>query len=117
MLENIVFGRVQTSKDTNADSGFYRFPSRKTNIAIIATGCLLIAWFLAQFLSVMLSCRPIQYFWDRSVTNGKCMDQRITSYAITAGSLLADLIIFVIPIPSLWGLKVVFSERFLPFAK
>ena len=92
---------------------FYRriFCSTKTFIAINATGCFLIAWFLAQFISVMLSCRPIEYFWDKTIPDGKCINENIVSYAITAASLLADLIIFGIPIPSLLGLKRSIAQR------
>lgn len=59
----------------------------------------------------MLSCRPIAYFWDKTIPNGQCINENTISYVITAASLLADLIIFAIPIPSLWGLKRSLSQR------
>lgn len=87
------------------------FPSQKTRIALIATGCFVVAWFLAQFISVMLSCRPIAYLWDKTIADGKCINEHTVSIVITAAGLLADLIIFVIPIPSLWGLKRPFAQQ------
>ena len=59
----------------------------------------------------MLSCRPIAYFWDKTIADGKCINENTISYVITAAGLLADLIIFAIPIPSLWGLKRSFAQR------
>lgn len=82
---------------------FYRriFASRSVLIALIITGLGAIAWFLAQFLSVMFSCRPLAYFWDKTIPNGHCINENIFGYAITGASLLTDLIVFVIPIPPL----------------
>ena len=88
------------------------FPSQKTRTVLVATGCFLIAWFLAQFIAVMLSCRPVAYFWDKSIADGKCINENNISYVLTAAGLLADLIIFAIPIPNLWGSKRSFALRF-----
>ena len=59
----------------------------------------------------MLSCRPTAYFWDKTIAHGKCIDENTAGYAITGASLLTDLIIFVIPIPSLWGLRRSLAQR------
>ena len=59
----------------------------------------------------MLSCRPVAYFWDRTTADGKCINENTVSIVITAAGLLADLIIFAIPIPSLWALKRSFAQQ------
>lgn len=87
------------------------FPSQKTRTLLVATVCFLIAWFLAQFIAVMLSCRPVAYFWDKSIADGKCINENTISYVLAAAGLLADLIIFAIPIPNLWRLKRSFALR------
>lgn len=92
---------------------FYRriFASRQVLTVLIVTGIVLIAWFLALFLSLIFACRPLAYIWDRMIPNGHCINLNTTSYAITGASLLLDLIIFVIPIPPLWKLHTTMTQR------
>ena len=92
---------------------FYRriFTSRRMFIILILTGCFNMAWFLAQFLSVMLSCRPLAFFWNKAIPNGRCIDENAVSYGITAASLVMDIIVFCIPIPSLWKIQRSLSQK------
>ena len=78
---------------------------------LILTGLFQCAWFLAQLISVLLSCRPLAYFWDKTIPNGHCIDENNAAYAITASSLLTDLLIFAIPIPPLMKLQKSISQR------
>ena len=78
---------------------------------LILTGLFQCAWFLAQLISIFLSCRPLPYFWDKTIPNGHCIDENIAGYAITASSLLTDLLIFAIPIPPLMKLQKSLSQR------
>lgn len=55
--------------------------------------------FVAQFVSVMVSCQPLAYFWDKTNPHGKVIDENLADCLITGVSLLMDVIIFVIPIP------------------
>ena len=80
-------------------------------IALTIAGCFNLAWFVAQFVSVMVSCRPLAYFWDKTIPHGKCIDENLAGYLITSVSLLMDLVIFLIPIPPLWGLKKSLAQR------
>lgn len=75
------------------------------------TGLGVIAWLLAEFVSVMFACRPLAYFWDKTIPNGHCINENTASYAVSAASLLTDLIIFIIPIPPLWKLHTTLSQR------
>lgn len=53
----------------------------------------------------MVACRPLAYFWDKSIPHGQCIGENLSAYLITGVSLLMDVVIFVIPIFPLWGLK------------
>jgi len=92
---------------------FYRriFAGRPINIALILAGCFNIAWFIARFVSVMVSCRPLAYFWDKTIPHGQCISENLSSYLITGVSLIMDVVIFAIPIFPLWGLKKSFGQR------
>ena len=92
---------------------FYRrvFSSRKMAIALIASGLFMIAWFIAQTVSVLTSCRPLAYFWDKTIPNGHCINENTAGYVITGASLLADLVVFIIPIAPLWGMQKSLAQR------
>ena len=81
------------------------------NMALIATAIFQIAWFIAQIVSVSLSCRPLAYFWDKTIPNGHCINENTAGYIITAANLLSDLTIFVTPIFPLWGLQKSMKQR------
>ena len=85
--------------------------SRSLRVALLATGAFQIAWFIAQVVSVLLSCRPFAYFWDKTIPHGHCINENNASYAITATNLLSDLVIFFIPIFPLWGLQKSAKQR------
>ena len=80
-------------------------------ITLIITGVGLIGWFLASILSVFLSCRPFYYTWDKTIPNGHCTDQNNLAYATTSASLVADLVLFIIPIPPLMKLQKSLPQR------
>ena len=67
---------------------------------------LLILWFLAQVIYIMLECRPIAFFWNYTLTSGHCNTaSKVSGYSINGASLVLDLVIWVVPIHPLWGLK------------
>ncbi|MCJ1456493.1 hypothetical protein MMC28_006854 [Mycoblastus sanguinarius] len=55
-------------------------------------------------LEALLICRPLPYFWDKSI-KGTCGNQVITYLTAGIFNLLIDVIIIVLPMPMLWGLQ------------
>lgn len=79
---------------------------------LYAIGIFLILWFLAQVIYILLECKPIEKFWDFTITSGKCnTDGNVSGYSINGASLGLDLVLFVVPIPPLWGLKWGLTDR------
>lgn len=52
----------------------------------------------------MFPCTPIKSFWDRDI-KGKCLDIRAVGFANSANAIVQDLIILVLPMPSLFKLQ------------
>ena len=72
----------------------------------------LVLWFLAQVIYILLECRPIEAFWNFAITTGRCnTNGRVSGYSLNGTSLVLDMILFVVPIPSLWGLKRSLASR------
>jgi hypothetical protein len=57
--------------------------------------------FSTGIISVLtiFSCRPINFFWDKDIKNGVCLDVNALAYANSAMSIIQDLLIVALPIP------------------
>lgn len=53
----------------------------------------------------ILSCRPVQFFWDRDILGGACLNITALAYANSGLAVIQDLIIIILPIFMLWNLQ------------
>ncbi|KAL4863805.1 hypothetical protein BDV12DRAFT_206177 [Aspergillus spectabilis] len=80
-----------------------------TKISILFFSCatmtVIVAWAIATILAGCLICQPFAFNWDKTIPGGKCGDQ-VTSFTVTGViNLLTDVIVLVIPMPSLYKLQ------------
>ena len=80
------------------------FPTRKFRMAAYITMGLTGTYVTTIILEALLICRPLPYFWDKSI-KGTCGNQVITYLTAGIFNLLIDVIIIVLPMPMLWGLQ------------
>lgn len=78
-----------------------------TLVALVLIGL----WSTALVLVSVLACRPIRGFWDKSVTNARCVPDLPQWYVNAAGNIATDILIFALPIPVLWRLNLPRSQR------
>jgi hypothetical protein len=62
------------------------------------------AWTIANILMLFLMCRPFASNYDLTV-KGECADQPTIFIAIGAFNIITDVVILVLPLPTIWGLK------------
>ena len=62
-------------------------------------------------LTAFLHCRPLAYYWDRSIPNGHCSDDNLVGYSISSVGILTDVIVLLMPIPWLWRLRLDLIKR------
>lgn len=79
-------------------------------IISITTGCIMIAWFISLVFAIIFSCRPVAFFWDKTIKGGSCINENNLAYGITATNIVTDFVVLLLPIP--WLLKLQ-----LPMAK
>ena len=65
----------------------------------------MIGWWLSLVLATLLQCRPLAYFWDKTIDNGYCINENSFAYGITAANVITDIVVLVLPIPWLWRLQ------------
>lgn len=60
---------------------------------------------VAIFITIIFQCLPISYNWDRSIKDGRCIEQA-TFYVVTAAiSLFTDILVLGLPIWIVIGLN------------
>lgn len=86
---------------------FYRrfFPSTNFRKIAIITGVINILWCIASLLTAFLHCRPLAFYWDKSIKGGVCANDNVIGYSITATELITDIVVLILPIPWLSRLK------------
>lgn len=52
----------------------------------------------------MTDCEPIDYMWNPT-PGGHCREGQVSDYSTLAINMFLDLVIFVLPLPTLWSLK------------
>ena len=89
------------------------FPSRTFTRISIVIGCVSIAWWLSLVFSIIFSCKPVNYFWNKSNPNGHCLDENTLAYGITGANIVTDILVLCLPFPWLWRLQMPMSRKLL----
>lgn len=88
--------------------------TRAMRITLLAVGICCISWACVPFFYTIFFCNPVSYYWDKSIEGGWCIenDKYMTeSIAVGVLSLVTDLIILAIPIPSVWNLQIKTKQK------
>ena len=55
-------------------------------------------------LHTLLGCRPLAYNWDKSIQGGTCDNPPLGYLTAAILNLIADVLVFILPLPFLWTL-------------
>ena len=68
-------------------------------------------WAVAALLTNIFQCWPVSYYYDKD-QDGHCMKGQV-DFFMTMGScsLVADVLILVVPLPSIWMLQVKLRQK------
>lgn len=81
------------------------FPSATFHRIIILTGTVVFMWLLAMEFVLAGICQPVRKFWDESV-QGTCIDICAFGQFNNYFNLIADVWIFVLPLPIISRLRI-----------
>lgn len=81
-------------------------PDRRSlgGISVYAGMAFVVAIGITFTMLSIFMCTPIQRAWDQSV-EGTCIPQEPYLYSNAAFNMAADIIVFLMPIPTLWHLQ------------
>ncbi|PSR78342.1 hypothetical protein BD289DRAFT_344144, partial [Coniella lustricola] len=84
-------------------------------------GSILVLWRVIFALTVMTSvaldgatlfqCRPLQYWWDRTIEGGTCFDTQAFFHASAIPGCLLDASIMALPVGTIWRLQINMIKR------
>ena len=86
---------------------FYRriFPVNVLRITTFLLIGIITIWWIALTLTTILSCTPVDYNWDVTQPDGRCLNGRNFSVAFSVPIIVTDLFVLVLPLPVVWRLQ------------
>ena len=108
-VEGIIYA-VATGLVKIAVLAFYLkiFPSQTFQRATWTIICLTTAWMIAITLVAIFQCTPVEFAWQQwdLAHKGKCVDYSAFVLSQASICLVLDLVIFLMPMPTLYRLQV-----------
>lgn len=70
-----------------------------TRIICYGTAGIIVANWLGATIAELLSCKPLNYFWDKTLPDGHCFDINAWYRWSSLNNIITDVIMLVLPIP------------------
>lgn len=80
------------------------FSDKGVRTACWVVGALILAQWIAFAFAFLFQCTPVEYFWNRGIP-GTCVDLDKFYRSVTIPNIIMDVVIVVLPIPTVWQLK------------
>lgn len=75
---------------------------------------LVVCWAAVPFFYTIFFCNPVAYYWDKTIEGGSCVDNdkyMLESIIVGVLALVSDIIILIIPMPSIWRLQIKTKQK------
>lgn len=80
------------------------FPDGYLRKIVHATAVVVMCFWITSIFAITFSCVPVQATWDFGIM-GRCYPVRDFFYAASVFSIATDVLLCVLPIPTLWALN------------
>ncbi|KAH8651315.1 hypothetical protein BX600DRAFT_516895 [Xylariales sp. PMI_506] len=81
-------------------------------IAIVLVGI----WSISQVMINVISCTPAGATWNKlAYPNAKCVSPNFLTRGTAIGSIVTDIIVLFLPLPTLWSLRLRASQKWAAF--
>ncbi|EEA22573.1 hypothetical protein TMatcc_001421 [Talaromyces marneffei ATCC 18224] len=81
------------------------FVNKYLRIATMVVGGFVLSWTTANILMLFLICRPFRANYDPLLARDHCGDQKTAFMSIGVFNIISDIMICLLPLPTIWGLK------------
>ena len=80
-------------------------------ISVYLVGVIVVATCIANTFGAIFQCSPVAYEWDKSIPDGKCIDELAFARYMTIPNVVTGAIMLVMPLPLSWRLNLTVSAR------
>jgi hypothetical protein len=87
----------------------------RMRIAYIVAMVVVGAWSVSQILLPVFVCHPVEANWNSNVPGTSCMSFMIPTYGNAGGTIVSDIIVLFLPLPTLWSLRLSTSQKWAVF--
>jgi len=81
------------------------FVTPRMRIACFIVLAFIIAYGIELFFAGTFTCSPVSFFWDKTIPNGKCINEKVAWFANAALNMASDFTIIILPIPAITKLN------------
>ena len=74
------------------------------------------AWAILSVLIAFVSCTPFAFTWDPTIAGGHCDNEQGSFVAEAVLDLVADIMVFALPLKPIWQLQINNEKRLVLFA-
>jgi len=60
-----------------------------------------IAYGIELFVAGIFTCTPVQFFWDKTIPGGTCINEKAAWYANAGINMVSDFVIILLPMPAI----------------
>ncbi|KAI1982897.1 hypothetical protein LOZ51_005496 [Ophidiomyces ophidiicola] len=86
------------------------FTSKPYRAATYVMLGVLVAWWISYAFALFFNCRPLRDYWD-APRDAKCVDELGKMFSASITNFVTDLIVLILPIPTLWKLRLPIKDR------
>ena len=87
------------------------FPGPRLRTASKVVAAFMLSWLIATTIVQTKLCTPLQYFWNRGVPNGTCLNHYLFDVIDASLNLTTDIVVFCMPLPIIWQLRLSTAKR------
>lgn len=77
------------------------FVNSRIRIACFIVLGFVIAYGIELFVAGIFTCTPVQFFWDKTIPGGTCIDEKIAWFANAGINIASDFGIILLPMPAI----------------
>ena len=87
------------------------FPTPLIRRISIGVGIFVLTWMLVSTGVFIFACLPVQFYWDRSISGGHCLNYDIFYIIMAALNTLTDVIVLLLPLNVVWNLTITRAKK------
>ena len=87
------------------------FPIRWMRLSVYALTAFEVTWVLVMVIVLIFQCTPVQFFWDREIAGGHCINASHFYFATSVVITVVLVAVLLLPVPIIWKLQVSYTRR------